>query len=181
MHLPSALHTHETNLSFDRSAAQKRKSRTDSETTALELQQVQSRLIKAKKDAYRLGKVLAKSTTHNKTEVQAGDRRSAPVSPSPDAILGDWVAQERPRKDGAERTWALSRKPSSNGSSAGKKETSTRSTSGPVGGRSAAAAATSKGLGPRPGKHAFVVSMLLSSTGLPTIIVFEGTCVHRGR
>lgn len=138
---------------------------------ALELQQVQSRLVKAKKDAHRLEKLLAQSTAHNtnkdKAEARAGSsssRRSAPpLSPSPDAILGDWVAEERPRKDGGERTWALSRKPSSSsggGGLSGKKETNTmvRSKSTPVGGHSvaaaAAAAAGSKGMGPRPGEKA---------------------------
>lgn len=115
---------------------------------------MQSRLIKAKKDAHRLEKILAKSTAHNSgTEAQAGGRRSAPLSPSPGAILGDWVAEERPRKDGGERTWALSRKSSNGGAG---------SPSAPAGGRSAAAggagaaAAASKGLDPRPGGHAIL-------------------------
>lgn len=137
------------------STAPQRKSRADGEALLLELQHAQSRLIKAKKDAYRLEKALAKSTANNQAEVQAGDRRGAHLSPSPEAILGDWVAEERPRKDGGERTWALSRK-SSSGSSGGKREASTitRSTSAPVGGRSAGGAAATiyNGRGPRPGE-----------------------------
>lgn len=144
---------------------------------ALELQQVQSRLIKAKKETYRLEKTLAKTTAHNKAEAQSGGRRSAPLSPSPDSILGDWVAEERPRADGGERTWALSRK-LSNGGSGSKKEASTlaRSASAPVGGRSAAAA-TSKGPGARPGKHVQLAYLVLRSsffTGFLCVVVFEG-------
>ena len=151
---------------------------------ALELQQVQSRLNKAKKDAHRLEKILAKSTVHNKAEAQAGSsRRSAPVSPAPDAILGDWVAEERPRTEGGERTWALSRKPS-NGSACGRKETDTgvRSKSTPVGGRSAAtatAAAGSKGLGSRPGDSCLICSFACTGV-LSTRVVFEGRRALKG-
>ena len=158
---PRDTHARARNPSLDSTRPhEKRQSRTDGESTALELQQVRSRLTKAKKEAHRLEKILAQSTAHNKAEAPAGGRRSAPRSPSPGAILGDWVAEERPRTDGGERTWALSRK-SSNGSSAVSKEASplARSASAPAA-AAPAPAATSKGPSARRGEHAEFGSLL---------------------
>lgn len=89
----------------------------------LELQQMRSKLIKAKKEAYRLEKAIAKNA---RAEAQALEERAAPPTPSSETLLGDWVAEERPRLEGGERTWALSRK-SSNASSSGSKAESKRS------------------------------------------------------
>lgn len=124
--------------------ASQRNSKAESESMALELQQMRSRLLKAKKEAYRLEKTLTKSNT--RTEAKALDGRTAPPSPAPGTLLGDWVAEERPRVAGGERTWSLSCK-SSKGNSVGKAESKR---SAPTG---VSVAATTTGQGPRPGRH----------------------------
>ncbi|CAM9536970.1 unnamed protein product [Ectocarpus fasciculatus] len=87
-----------------------RKSKQESETTALELQGVRSRLAKARKDISRLDRALAEATAV-KAERRARDSESAsPPRPSAGTILGDWVAEERPCGHGGESKWALSRK-----------------------------------------------------------------------
>ncbi|CAM9564953.1 unnamed protein product, partial [Hapterophycus canaliculatus] len=90
-----------------------RKTKLENETAVLELQHVRNRLIKAKKEAYRLEKALAKTTsvTNSDGEGPRGKGRGgAPTRPSAEALLGDWVAEERPSKNGGQRTWALSRR-----------------------------------------------------------------------
>lgn len=131
-----------------------RSSKAESESMALELQQVRSKLNKAKKEAYRLEKAIEKKA---RADAQALNERTASPTSSSETLLGDWVAEERPRAEGMERTWALSRK-SSNGSSGSKAE-SKRSTSSD--GRSVL---TSLGPSPRRGKQARVFEEMRSDS-----------------
>ncbi|CAM9480441.1 unnamed protein product, partial [Ectocarpus sp. 12 AP-2014] len=86
-----------------------RKWKQEGETIGLELKGVRSRLAKARKEVSRLDKALAEATV--KAERQARDSKSgSPPGPSVGTILGDWVAEERPRSNGGESKWALSRK-----------------------------------------------------------------------
>ncbi|CAM9966479.1 unnamed protein product [Scytosiphon promiscuus] len=123
-----------------------RKTKLESETVSLELQHVRSRLTRAKKEAHHLEKIVAKTTasaTRSNGQVPRGVGATTPVSPSAGALLGDWVAEERPCKNGGESKWALSRKSVKGGGALG--ETKELKRSAPVGGGNGARAATAAG------------------------------------
>lgn len=140
--------------------ASQRNSKAENESMALELQQVRSKLIKAKKEAYRLEKNLVK--TNVRTVGQALDNMTAPPTPSSGTLVGDCFGEERPRMEGGERRRSLSRK-WSHGRSGSQVESKI---SAPTSGR---AAHTTVGTGFTPGKQACFHKMLSerSTTELP--------------
>lgn len=121
---------------------------------------MRSRLTKAKKEVHRLEKTLAKTastaTSGGDGQASRGRGAGAPISPSAGALLGDWVAEERPSKNGGESKWALSRR-SVNGEILGRDTEHKRSA--PVGGGSGARAVNNAGrTGLKSGERGFDLS-----------------------
>lgn len=126
---------------------------------ALELQQVRSKLMKAKREAYRLEKALAKG--NGRAEAQALDGSTAPPFALSGPLSGDRVGGEHSRIDGGEKARPFSLK-TSNGSSGGKAE---RKRAAPTGGRAAPSGSvplTTSGPGSRPGRQLDAMSRCFS-------------------